>query len=163
IEALQPGDAFLANDPYIVGVTHLNDCTVAVPVFVDDEPVAFAIAVAHHSDVGGRVPGSEAGDSVSIFQEGIRIPPLRIYTAGKQNSDGVEVFLLHSRTPHSSQGDPMAQVAAVERGAMRRGDLYTKYGRLGMISALDDMLSSTERRVKEKIRNSMQAGVYKAE
>ena len=63
LETLSPGDAFLANDPYIVGVTHLNDCTVAVPVFVDEQPVAFVIAVAHHSDVGGRVPGSEAAGS----------------------------------------------------------------------------------------------------
>jgi len=159
LATLQPGDAFLANDPYIVGVTHLNDCTVAVPVFIDGEPVAFAVAVAHHSDVGGRVPGSEAGDSISIFQEGIRIPPLRIYTAGKQNSDVVEMFLLNSRTPHFGQGDLMAQVASVERGAMRLGDLFSKYGRPNMQAALEDMLSSTKRRVKEKIRNSMQSGV----
>jgi len=160
---LQPGDAFLANDPYIVGVTHLNDCTVAVPVFVDGEPVAFAVAVAHHSDVGGRVPGSEAGDSVSIFQEGIRIPPLRIYTAGKQNRDVVEMFLLNSRTPHFGQGDLMAQVAAVERGAVRLGDLFDKFGRPAMEMSLDEMLSGTERRVKERIRATMRPGVYRAE
>ena len=87
LETLQPGDAFLANDPYIVGVTHLNDCTVATPVFHDGRIVAFAAAVAHHSDVGGRVPGSEAGDSVSIFQEGIRVPPVQIYAAGKPRAD----------------------------------------------------------------------------
>src|SRR6201991_1828207 len=74
-ETLQPGDAFLANDPYIVGVTHLNDCTVATPIFVAGKPVAFAASVTHHSDVAGRVPGIEAWDSTSIFQEGIRIPP----------------------------------------------------------------------------------------
>src|SRR5690606_15673409 len=142
-EALQAGDVFLANDPYIVGVTHLNDCTVAVPVFVDGQPVAFAIAVAHHSDVGGRVPGSEAGDSVSIFQEGIRIPPLRIYTAGKKNADVIELFLLNSRTPHFGQGDLAAQVAAVDRGATRLGELYGKHGRSNMEKSLDDMLAGT--------------------
>jgi N-methylhydantoinase B len=163
LETLNPGDAFLANDPYIVGVTHLNDCTVAVPVFVDQQPVAFVIAVAHHSDVGGRVPGSEAGDSISIFQEGIRIPPLRIYSAGKQNSDVVEMFLLNSRTPHFGQGDLLAQVASVERGATRLGELYSKYGRHPMESALDEMLASTEKRVKERIKNIMQPGVYQAE
>src|SRR3546814_19155574 len=63
------GDAFLANDPYLVGVTHLNDCTVAVPVFVNNEPVEFAVAVAHHSDVSGRGPGGESGDSLSISTE----------------------------------------------------------------------------------------------
>src|ERR1044071_7049760 len=60
---LEPGDAFLANDPYIVGVTHLNDCTVAMPVFHESRLIAFAAAVAHHSDVGGRVAGSESGDN----------------------------------------------------------------------------------------------------
>ena len=59
IDVLKPGDVFFANDPYIVGVTHLNDCTAAAPIFIDGRPVAFALAVAHHSDVGGRVPGSE--------------------------------------------------------------------------------------------------------
>lgn len=162
-ETLSPGDAFLANDPYIVGVTHLNDCTVAVPVFVDEQPVAFVIAVAHHSDVGGRVPGSEAGDSISIFQEGIRIPPLRIYSGGKQNSDVVEMFLLNSRTPHFGQGDLLAQVASVERGATRLGELYAKYGRQPMEGALDDMLAGTEKRVRERIKNSMQPGIYRAE
>ena len=83
LETLRPGDAFLANDPYIVGVTHLNDCTVATPIFHDGRLVAFAAAVAHHSDVGGRVPGSEAGDSVSIYQEGIRVPPVQIYASGQ--------------------------------------------------------------------------------
>jgi N-methylhydantoinase B len=68
IETLAPGDVFFANDPYIVGVTHLNDCTAAAPIFIVGKPVAFALAVAHHSDVGGRVPGSESGDSTSIFQ-----------------------------------------------------------------------------------------------
>lgn len=163
LETLEPGDAFLANDPYIVGVTHLNDCTVAVPVFVDQQPVAFVIAVAHHSDVGGRVPGSEAGDSISIFQEGIRIPPLRIYSGGRQNSDVVEMFLLNSRTPHFGKGDLLAQVASVERGATRLGELYSKYGRQPMERALDDMLASTEKRVKERIKNIMQPGVYQAE
>nr|WP_255772741.1 hydantoinase B/oxoprolinase family protein [Paracandidimonas lactea] len=161
-DALRPGDVFLANDPYIVGVTHLNDCTVAVPVFVGEQPVAFAIAVAHHSDVGGRVPGSEAGDSVSIFQEGIRIPPLRIYTAGVRNSDVIELFLLNSRTPHFSRGDLAAQVAAVERGAGRLGQLYAKYGCDAMGSSIDDMLNSTEKRVTERIRNSMRPGTYSA-
>lgn len=162
-EALRPGDVFLANDPYIVGVTHLNDCTVAVPVFVDGQPVAFAIAVAHHSDVGGRVPGSEAGDSVSIFQEGIRIPPLRIYTAGKKNADVIELFLLNSRTPHFGQGDLAAQVAAVDRGARRLGELYGKHGRGNMEKSLDDMLAGTEKRVMEKIRSGMRPGVYTAD
>lgn len=163
IDSLRPGDVFLANDPYIVGVTHLNDCTVAVPVFIENQPVAFAVAVAHHSDVGGRVPGSEAGDSVSIFQEGLRIPPLRIHTAGRKNADVIELFLLNSRTPHFSQGDLAAQVASVERGADRLGQLYARHGGKIMDHAINDMLSGTEKRVKERIRQSMRPGTYAAQ
>ena len=163
LEKLMPGDIFLANDPYIVGVTHLNDCTVAYPVFVDGAPVAFVVAVAHHSDVGGRVPGSEAGDSTSIFQEGIRIPPIRIFTAGQINNDVVELFLLNSRTPHFGQGDLMAQVASVERGASRLLELYGKYGSDTVTACVDAMLAATEKRVTEKIKKEMKEGVYEAE
>src|SRR5690606_33211385 len=105
IETMRPGDVFFANDPYIVGVTHLNDCTAVTPVFVDDKPVAFVAAVAHHSDVGGRVPGSEAGDSTSIMQEGLRIPPVLLFEAGRRRSDIWELFLLNSRSPHFCDGD----------------------------------------------------------
>ena len=128
LDGMQAGDAFLANDPYIVGVTHLNDCTVAMPVFFDGKPVAFCCAVAHHSDVGGRVPGSESGDSVSIYQEGLRVPPVKLYAAGKVRADVLEMFLLNSRTPHYSAGDLLAQMAACERGSRRVQELCAKYG-----------------------------------
>src|SRR5690606_24981091 len=105
LETMQPGDIFFANDPYTVGVTHLNDCTMAAPIFFQDQIVGFAIALAHHSDVGGKVPGSESGDTTSIFQEGVRLPPVQLYVAGKLRTDVLEVFLLNSRTPHFSQGD----------------------------------------------------------
>src|SRR5262249_43108147 len=124
---LQPGDAFLANDPCIVGVTHLNDCTVAAPVFHDGRLVAFAAAVAHHSDVGGRVPGSEAGDSVSIFQEGIRVPPVQSYVGGRRRADSAEPFLLNSRMPHYSEGDLMAQMASSPPATVPVQELFSTY------------------------------------
>ncbi len=159
---LQPGDAFLANDPYIVGVTHLNDCTVATPVFHAGRLVAFAAAVAHHSDVGGRVPGSEAGDNVSIFQEGIRVPPVQIYTAGKPRADVLEMFMLNSRMPHYSEGDLMAQMASCARGAVRVQELFGKYGYETMLLRIDEMLDATERRVRSRIRSELKEGTYTA-
>jgi len=161
-DTLAPGDAFLANDPYIVGVTHLNDCTVATPVFHDGRLVAFAAAVAHHSDVGGRVPGSEAGDNVSIFQEGIRVPPVRIYAAGKRRADVVEMFLLNSRMPHYGEGDLMAQMASCARGAARVQELFAKYGCETMLARIDEMLDATERRVRSRIRSELEEGTYSA-
>src|SRR6188474_2114514 len=162
LETLRPGDAFLANDPYIVGVTHLNDCTVATPVFHDGRVVAFAAAVAHHSDVGGRVPGSEAGDSVSIYQEGIRVPPVQIYAGGKLRADVVEMFLLNSRMPHYGEGDLMAQMASCARGTARVQELFGKYGFETMLARIDEMLDATERRVRSRIRSELREGTYSA-
>ncbi|HZM48621.1 MAG TPA: hydantoinase B/oxoprolinase family protein [Burkholderiales bacterium] len=162
LETLRPGDAFLANDPYIVGVTHLNDCTVATPIFHDGRLVAFAAAVAHHSDVGGRVPGSEAGDSVSIFQEGIRVPPVQIYAGGARRADIVELFLLNSRMPHYSEGDLMAQMASCARGAARVQELFAKYGVETMLARIAEMLDATERRVRNRIRSELKEGTYSA-
>lgn len=163
LETLRPGDAFMANDPYIVGVTHLNDCTIASPIFVEDEAVGFAVAVAHHSDVGGRVPGSEAGDSTSIYQEGIRFPPVQIYRAGERRHDVVELFLLNSRTPHFGEGDLLAQLAAAERGIQRVQELFARFGREVMLERIDQMLESTEARTRHQIRTNLKDGTYSAE
>ncbi len=163
LERMQPGDAFLANDPYIVGVTHLNDCTVAMPIFVDGRPIAFSCAVAHHSDVGGRVPGSESGDSTSIYQEGLRVPPVQLYAAGKVRADVLELFLLNSRTPHYSAGDLLAQMASCERGNRRVQELCAKYGVEPMLNHLSDMLDATEQRARSQIAAVLSPGVYYAE
>ena len=162
LETLHPGDAFFANDPYIVGVTHLNDCTVAAPVFYGDEPVAFAISVAHHSDVGGRVPGSESADSTSIYQEGIRLPPVKLYSAGELRRDIWELFLLNSRTPDFSEGDLFAQNAAIARGTERIVELYGKYGTDTMTSRISEILDATERRTRAGIRENLIKGSFSA-
>jgi len=162
LETLEPGDAFLANDPYIVGVTHLNDCTVAMPVFHEGRLIAFAAAVAHHSDVGGRVSGSESGDNTSIFQEGIRVPPVQIYAGGKRRSDVVEMFLLNSRMPHYGEGDLMAQMASCGRGSARVRELFERYGYETMLARIDEMLDATERRIRSRIRSELKEGTYSA-
>jgi N-methylhydantoinase B len=162
-EALEPGDAFLANDPYIVGVTHLNDCTLAAPIFHGGKPVGFAVSVAHHSDVGGRVPGSEAGDNVSVFQEGLRVPPVKLYAAGKIRADILELFLLNSRTPHYGEGDLLAQMASCERGIRRVSELYDRHGAGRMRRHIDEMLDATEARMRARIRSVLEEGSYAAE
>ncbi|TCI00223.1 hydantoinase B/oxoprolinase family protein [Roseococcus sp. SYP-B2431] len=163
LEELRPGDAFLANDPYIVGVTHLNDCTLATPIFVDGRPVAFAASVTHHSDVGGRVPGSEAGDSTSIFQEGIRYPPMKLIDAGVPRRDVWELFLLNTRTPHFSDGDLKAQIASNTRGVQRMLALHARYGTAATEAAIAAMLDANERRARSRIAKVLAPGVYQAE
>ena len=160
IKTLAPGDVFFANDPYIVGVTHLNDCTAAAPIFIADKVVAFALAVAHHSDVGGRVPGSESGDSTSIFQDGVRLPPMRLVANGIRRDDVWEMFLLNSRTPHFSNGDLLAQLAALERGRIRVEEIYARYGLEETSSAIERVLDATEKRMRSRIGEVLRAGTY---
>ncbi|MSQ55474.1 MAG: hydantoinase B/oxoprolinase family protein [Betaproteobacteria bacterium] len=162
-DTLRPGDIFFANDPYIVGVTHLNDCTVAAPVFVDGRAVAIVAAVAHHSDVGGRVPGSESGDSTSIYQEGIRVPPVKLFAEGELRKDVLEMFLLNSRTPHFSEGDIYAQRAATASGIQRVQEMYARHGAAGIERSIAEMLDATERRIRSSIRKDLRDGEYRAE
>jgi len=162
LSKMRPGDAFFANDPYIVGVTHLNDCTLAAPIFVDDKIAGFAAAVAHHSDVGGRVPGSESGDCTSIFQEGIRVPPVLMFAEGKLRADVLEMFLLNSRTPHFSEGDIYAQLAATASGIQRVRELHVRYGSDAVRRSIVAMLDATERRLRTSIRDNLRDGVYRA-
>ncbi|HEY2967949.1 MAG TPA: hydantoinase B/oxoprolinase family protein [Casimicrobiaceae bacterium] len=161
LETLRSGDVFFANDPYIAGVTHLNDCTVCAPVFLDGRVIGFTAAVAHHSDVGGRVPGSESGDSTSIYQEGIRFPPVKLVEAGERRRDVWETFLLNSRTPHFSDGDLYAQIAANTRGAERLQALFRRYPG-EMEKALIEMRDATERRARAAIRSGLRPGRYHA-
>ncbi len=163
LETLKPGDVFFANDPYIVGVTHLNDCTAAAPIFIDGRPVAFALAVAHHSDVGGRVPGSESGDSTNIFQDGVRLPPMRLVDGGTRRDDIWEMFLLNSRTPHFSNGDLQAQLAALERGRIRVEEIYAKHGLAATTAAIERVLDATEQRMRSRLREVLRPGTYKAD
>jgi N-methylhydantoinase B len=163
LESIEPGDVFFANDPYIVGVTHLNDCTIATPVHVDGRIVAFVVAVAHHSDVGGRVPGSESGDSTSIFQEGIRIPPIRLFRRGEVLRDVLELFLINSRTPHFNEGDVFAQRAAANVGVERVREIHARYGSATVERAIAEMLDATERRIRTRIGRDLRDGVYHAE
>lgn len=163
LETMRPGHVFFANDPYTVGVTHLNDCTLAAPIFVDEAIVGFAAAVAHHSDVGGKVPGSESGDCTSIYQEGIRVPPVLLFADGKVRADVLEMFLLNSRTPQFSEGDIYAQLAATATGIRRVQELYARHGNRTVSRAIAEMLDATDRRMRDSIRRNLRDGVYRAE
>ncbi|MFP6757045.1 MAG: hydantoinase B/oxoprolinase family protein, partial [Alphaproteobacteria bacterium] len=96
---IRPGDMFLANDPYNGGGSHLPDLNLIAPVFHAGRIVAYVANIAHHADVGGMVPGSEAAICETIFQEGLRLPPVRLMRAGEVARDVFEIILLNSRTP----------------------------------------------------------------
>ncbi|MDD3920795.1 MAG: hydantoinase B/oxoprolinase family protein, partial [Eubacteriales bacterium] len=110
LSSIKEGDMYVANDPYNGGGTHLPDITVAAPVFYEGEIIAFVANIAHHSDIGGRVPGGAAPDSTDIFQEGLRLPPVHIVSGGKLNQDIMDIIALNCRTSFERKGDIMAQV-----------------------------------------------------
>ena len=162
LDEIRPGDMFMANDPYNGGGTHLPDINIIAPVFVEGAIVAFVANIAHHADVGGMVPGSEAAVCTSIFQEGIRIPPVRIMSAGTINRDVLDLVLLNSRTPDERVGDLKAQFAANVVGERSVQALFKRYGVKNTESTIAAYLDFTERRFAAAI-SRLPPGTYEAE
>jgi N-methylhydantoinase B len=161
-ESIAPGDMFAANDPYNGGGSHLPDINVIAPVFVDGALVAFVANIAHHADVGGMVPGSEAAVCKTIYQEGLRIPPVRLVRAGVPDRDLMELILLNSRTPQERSGDLKAQFAANVVGARAVTALMRRYGVAQTQAAIAHYLDFTERRFRAAIA-ALPHGCYRAE
>ena len=159
---IRPGDMFIANDPYNGGGTHLPDINVIAPVFIGKRIAAYVANIAHHADVGGMVPGSEAAVCQSIYQEGIRIPPVRIMQAGKVNRDVFDLILLNSRTPDERVGDLNAQFAANTVGARSVTALFDRYGTREAEATIAAYLDFTEKRFRAAIER-LPAGHYTAE
>ena len=134
------GDVFIMNDPFDGGM-HLPDIFVFKPLYIDGERLAFACTVCHHTDVGGRVAGSNASDSTEIYAEGLRIPPLKFYAAGKRNETLVALIEKNVRLPVKVLGDLRAQLAACHIAEKQFRELVAKYGpeqtRLHMQETID--------------------------
>jgi N-methylhydantoinase B len=162
LERIQPGDMFLANDPYSGGGTHLPDINIIAPVFVDGSVVAFVANIAHHADVGGMVSGSESTLCANIFQEGIRLPMVQIAKAGVIVDDILDIVRLNSRTPDERQGDLQAQFAACRVGVERVGALFARYGVGAVESCIGNFLAATGRRFSAAVQKVLD-GTYDSE
>ena len=127
-EYLRPGDIIIVNDPY-VGGTHNNDMRLVMPVFVDDEIVAFVLDSAHWTDVGGHIPGTFDPNARSSHGEGLIVPPIRLVREGELDRDLTRVILRNIRMPEVAYGDLMAQIGAVRLGSQRIGELIDRFGR----------------------------------
>ncbi len=140
VSSFQPGDVIVLNDPY-AGGAHLPDVTFIAPVFVNGEAVAFVANRAHHADIGGKEPGSLAGDATEIYQEGLRIPPIRLWRKGQLDQALLDLILANVRTPQERLGDLRAQHAACATGIERTEALVSRYGiellRKGMTAVMD--------------------------
>jgi N-methylhydantoinase B len=157
-----PGDIAILNDPY-AGGTHLPDITMVLPVFVADgpKPAFYVCNRAHHADVGGRFAGS-MGPANEIFQEGIRIPPVRIVRGGKVDREMLDLILLNVRTPREREGDLDAQMGACRVGEQRIQQMITKFGVPRLEALVEELLDYSERLVRAELRK-MPAGEFIAE
>lgn len=148
---MAPGDAFVCNDPYLAGGSHLPDISVITPVHHEGEVRYFCGNIAHHADVGGRTPGSTSGTSLSIFEEGIRLPVIRIARAGVPDEDLIDLIVANCRDPEERALDLRTQIGTNERGAAMLLDLTRRAGPATLSRAIDDLLAYTRQRLENRI------------
>jgi N-methylhydantoinase B len=151
-EEIEEGDIFLMNDAYRLG-NHLPEMTVVVPVYIRGELLFFTVARAHHHDVGGPTPGSLNARHNSIYAEGIRIPPVKLFEKGKLNEGLMEVIKLNVRDPDVLWSDLMAEIGACNVGKKRLIDaMEKKYTNEEIRTVVDGVLASAERQCRDVIR-----------
>jgi len=159
LDTMRDGDIYIMNDPYLGG-THLPDIALVVPVFVAGKVIALSAAMTHHQDVGGMTPGSIPTNATEIYQEGIRIPPLKLFDAGVINQTLVSLLRLNVRIPDTFMGDINAQIAACRIGARRLVELTAVYNAPLLENAFAALLAHSEALTRAKLE-AMPAGVYR--
>jgi N-methylhydantoinase B len=152
------GDVYFMNDPYD-GATHLNDYKLVKPFFRGGKVFCQLASVGHWQDVGGNVPGNYNPQATDSMQEGVRIPPVKLFDRGEIRRDMVEIALANSRLPVSANGDLQAQIGALELGEKRLHDLLDEYGDDLITEAMSEMLSRAETLMRAEIA-ALKDGVY---
>ncbi|GAA4735491.1 hydantoinase B/oxoprolinase family protein [Nocardioides endophyticus] len=166
IEEMQEGDVFFHNDVYRSegGIGHLPDLCVTVPVFsgAPDERrvVAFVQAFGHHDDIGGAVPGSMPSNATSVFEEGLMVPPIRLWDAGVPNKAALSIMTRNSRMPESLAADLDAECSACLMGARRLGELFDRYGVDTVESCFDAIISRTTETYRREILSQIPVGEW---
>jgi N-methylhydantoinase B len=151
---IDPGDVILLNDPYLCrgSISHCNDWLVILPIFHEGEHVAFASMFGHMMDVGGKVPGSQVNEATSIWEEGLRIPPIKIFERGTLNDAALAVILNNTRTPDTNRSDLMALIGGCRAAERRVIEICDRFGREMFAHACDALLERTRAAVAELIR-----------
>ena len=161
IETWRPGDIVVMNDPY-AGGQHLPDVQTFMPVFADGELVAICGTLGHHLDIGGMRPGSYAADATEIYQEGLRIPPIKLVEEGRPNARLLALIAANIRQPDKTLGDLRAQTAALEVGADAVREIVRRYGAPTFREYCDETIATSERRMRACLA-AMPRGTYAAE
>jgi len=148
---IAPGDIFIGNDPHVAGGTHLPDINLAAPVFDGETLIAFTCNIAHHADVGGAVRGSMSGGLTEIYQEGLRIPVIRLYRKGELARDTLDLLLLNMRLPAERRGDLNAQIASCRLGIQRIEHLILRFGIRLLLDAFEQIIERSRMRIRNAI------------
>jgi len=168
LETMQPGDVFFHNDVYLSegGIGHLPDLCVTAPVFHTDpdtgQPrvMAFVQAFGHHDDIGGAVPGSMPSNATSVFEEGLMVPPIKLWEAGVPNQAALTIMTRNSRMPDSLVADLDAECSACLMGARRMAELFDRYGTETVEACFDAILDQTTETFRREILAKIQPGSY---
>src|SRR5215207_4768660 len=162
LAAMRPGDVFFHNDVYLSegGIGHLPDLCVTVPVFSGGRVVAFVQAFGHHDDIGGAVPGSMPSHATSVFEEGLMVPPIRLWDAGVPNRAALTIMTRNSRMPDSLAADLDAECAACLMGSRRLAELFDRYGREAVEACFDAIISNTAATFRTELLSKIPDGTY---
>ncbi|HEY3006745.1 MAG TPA: hydantoinase B/oxoprolinase family protein [Micromonosporaceae bacterium] len=162
METMRRGDVFFHNDVYLSegGIGHLPDLCVTVPVFHADDVVAFVQAFGHHDDIGGAVPGSMPSHATSVFEEGLMVPPIRLWDAGTPNEAALRIMTRNSRMPDSLAADLDAECAACLMGARRLAELFDRYGRETVEACFDAIVETTTETFRRELLTKIPDGTY---
>jgi N-methylhydantoinase B len=167
LDTMRPGDVFFHNDVYRSegGIGHLPDLCVTVPVFHagqggQHEVVAFVQAFGHHDDIGGAVPGSMPSHATSVFEEGLMVPPIRLWDAGVPNRAALAIMTRNSRMPESLAADLDAECSACLLGARRLAGLFGRYGQAAVEGCFDEIVAATTRTYRQEILAKIPPGTW---
>ncbi len=159
LDTMRDGDIYVMNDPYLGG-THLPDIALVMPVFDGGRPIALSAAMTHHQDVGGMSPGSVPTTATEIYQEGLRIPPLKLRDGGAFNETLVKMIRQNVRIPDIVMGDIHAQVAACNVGARRLREMAVSYGGNFLLAVFEELLDRSEIMTRKAIE-AIPDGTYR--
>lgn len=162
LDTMRPGDVFFHNDVYLSegGIGHLPDLCVTVPVFHSGQVVAFVQAFGHHDDIGGAVPGSMPSHARSVFEEGLMVPPIKLWDQGVPNEAALRIMTRNSRMPDSLAGDLDAECSACLMGARRLGELFSRYGLSSVEACFDAIIDKTTETFRREILSQIPDGTY---
>jgi N-methylhydantoinase B len=161
IETWREGDVLMFNTPE--GGSHLPDIRIVVPVFRDGEIIALCANMAHHADVGGMVPGSMPSTSTEVWQEGLILPPLKLYSEGVLNKAVIDILMRNVRTPDEREGDLNSQIAAAQLGQRRLSEVVEGVGIEDYQLYSEEIMNYSERLMRARIKEVLPDGTYYSE